>query len=166
MKKYRVTLSADERRRLEELVSRGKADVRKLKHAQVLLKVDERADGPGWTDDQVAEAVGVGTATIERLRRFIERLRRFIERLRRRFIDDGFEAALSHHKGPDRVYRTKLDGIQEAHLSTLACSEPPEGRGRWTLKLLAERLVALGHIDTVSVETVRKALKKTAYGRL
>ena len=152
MKKYRVTLSADERRRLEELLSRGKADVRKLKHAQVLLKVDEGADGPGWTDDQVAEAVGVGTATIERLRR--------------RFIEDGFEAAIAHYKGPDRVYRTRLDGVQEAHLITLACSEPPEGRGRWTLKLLADRLVALGHVDTVSIETVRKTLKKTAYGRI
>jgi transposase len=152
MKKYRVTLSADERRRLEERLSRGKADVRKLKHAQVLLKVDESADGPGWTDDQVAAAVGVGTATIERLRR--------------RFIEDGFEAALSHHTGPDRVYRTKLDGIQEAHLITLACSEPPDGRGRWTLKLLAERLVARGHIATVAVETVRTALKKTAWGRI
>jgi transposase len=152
MKKYRVTLSADERRHLDELLSRGKADVRKLKHAQVLLKVDESADGPGWADDQVAEAVGVGTATIARLRR--------------RFIEDGFEAALSHYKGPDRVYRTKLDGVQEAHLITLACSEPPDGRGRWTLTLLADRLVALGHVDPVSIETVRKALKKTAYDRI
>jgi transposase len=152
MKRYHITLSAEERQHLEGLLSRGKADVRKLKHAQVLLRVDESPEGPGWTDERVAEAVGVGTATIERLRR--------------RFVEDCFEAALSHYKGPDRVYRTKLDGLQEAHLITLACSQPPSGRGRWTLKLLADRLVALGHVDAVSIETVRKTLKKTACGRI
>jgi hypothetical protein len=116
MKTSRVTLSAEERQHLDELLSRGKADVRKLKHAQVLRRVDEGPEGAGWTDEHVAEAVGVGDATIERLRR--------------RFVEDGFEAALTHYKGSDRVYRTKLDGLQEAHLITLACSQPPDGRAR------------------------------------
>lgn len=150
MKKYRVTLTTEERDELAALLSRGKADVRKLKHAQVLLKAADASEGgPAWPDEQIAEAVGVGVATVERLRR--------------RFVEEGFEAALSPYRGrgQQRLYTRKLDGEQEAHLIALACSAPPEGRGRWTLRLLASRMVELQHVaDTLSYETVRRTLKK------
>ena len=88
-----------------------------------------------------------------------------MERLRRRFIEEGFDAALSHYRGPNRVYQTKLDGERQAHLIALACSQPPDGCSRWTLTLLAEHMVALGHVDTLSYETVRQTLKKTSCAR-
>jgi transposase len=146
MKKYRVTLDADEREQLRGLLARGKADVRKLKHAQILLKADEEG-GPGWGDERIAEALAVGTATVERVRR--------------RFVEEGLASALSPYHGGTRRYARKLDGAQEAHLIALACSPPPEECGRWTLRLLAGRMVELGHVDTLSYETVRQTLKKT-----
>ena len=149
-KKYRVTLTATEREELAALLARGKADVRKLKHAQVLLHADEAGDGaghgPGWCDTQIAEAVGVGLATVQRLRQ--------------RFVEEGFAAALSTYRSGKRVYERKLDGAQEAHLIALACGTPPDGRARWTLRLLASRMVELRHADAVSHETVRQTLKK------
>ena len=151
MKKHRVTLTTEEREQLRHLLARGKADVRKLKHAHILLKSDEAEGGPAWSDARIAEALDVGLATVERLRR--------------RFIEEGFEAALSHYRGPNRVYRTKLDGEQQAHLIALACSQPPDGRRRWTLTLLAEHMVALGHVASLSYETVRQMLKKTRCAR-
>lgn len=146
-KRYRVTLEADERESLEQLLSKGKADVRRLKHAQILLKADESKDGPAWSDSRIAEAVGCGTATVERVRQ--------------RFVEEGLEAALSPYRTPRREYRPKLDGEQEAKLITLACSQPPEGRSRWTLRLLADALVELELVDSISYETVRQTLKKT-----
>jgi transposase len=146
-KRYRVTLQADEREQLEALLARGKADVRRLKHAQILLKADETENGPAWSDAQIADAVVCGEATVERVRR--------------RFVEEGLELALSPYRTPRRVYRPKLDGEQEARLITLACSTPPEGRTRWTLRLLADALVELDVIDSVSYETVRQTLKKT-----
>lgn len=146
MKKYRVTLTAEEREELAGLLSRGKADVRKLKHAQVLLRADAAEGGPGWPDERIAEAVGVGVATVERLRR--------------RFVEEGLAAALRPYRGGKRVYARKLDGEQEAHLIALACSAAPEGRGRWTLRLLANCMVELRHADALSYETVRQTLKK------
>ena len=116
MKNYRVTLTAEEREQLRQLLARGKVDVRKLKHAQILFKADEAEGSPGWSDTRIAEALDVGLATVERVRR--------------RFIEEGFEAALSPYRGPNRVYTTKLDGEQEAHLIALACSQPPDGRAR------------------------------------
>src|SRR5919199_4639760 len=146
MKKYRVTLDADEREQLRGLLARGKAAVRKLKHAQILLKADEAEGGPGWGDDErIAEALEVGTATVERVRR--------------RFVEEGLASALSPYRGGRRIYNRKLDGAQEAHLIALACSPPPEERGRWTLRLLAERMVELGYVDRLSYETVRQTLK-------
>jgi transposase len=152
MKKYRVTLDADEREQLRGLLARGKADVRKLKHAQILLKADEAEGGPGWGDERIAEALAVGTATVERVRR--------------RFVEEGLASALSPYRGGKRIYTRKLDGAQEAHLIALACSPPPEERGRWTLRLLAGRMVELGYVDTLSYETVRQTLKKTRCGRI
>ena len=146
MKRYRVTLTAAERDELAALLSRGKADVRRLKHAQVLLKADAAAGGPGWPDERIAEAAGVGVATVERLRR--------------RFVEEGLAAALSPYRRGARVYARRLDGEQEAHLVALACSAPPEGCGRWTLRLLASRMVELRRADALSHETVRRTLKK------
>lgn len=145
-KRYRVTLEPQEREELMALLARGKADVRRLKHAQILLKADEAESGPAWSDARIAEAVGCGTATVERVRR--------------RFVEEGLELALSPYRTPRREYRPKLDGEQEARLVTLACSTPPEGHARWSLRLLADALVELDVVDAVSHETVRQTLKK------
>jgi transposase len=152
MEKYRVMLTATEREQLEQMLSRGKADVRKLKHAQILLKVDEAEGGPAWHDEPVAAALDVGVATLHRVRQ--------------RFIEDGLEAALSPYRTGQRQYTRKLDGDQEAHLIALACSPPPDGQGRWSLRLLAQRMVELKYVDTLSHETVRQTLKKTNSSRI
>ena len=115
-KKYRVTLTPAEREELERLLARGKADVRCLKHAQMLLKADEAEGGPGWPDERIAEAFDAGITTVERVRR--------------RFVEEGLASALSPYRGGKRVYERKLDGAQEAHLIALACSTPPEGQAR------------------------------------
>jgi transposase len=145
-KKYRVTLTAEEREELDRLLSRGKADVRCLKHAQILLKADEAEGGPGWSDQRIADAFDAGVATIERLRQ--------------RFVEEGLQAALRPYRTGTRIYQRKLDGAQEAHLIALACSAPPKGRACWTLRLLAQRMVELAYVDALSYETVRQTLKK------
>ena len=150
-KKYRVTLTAEERDELERLLARGKADVRKIKHAQILLKADEAQGGPRWPDERIAEAFNAGVVTIERLRR--------------RFVEEGLQSALRTYRTGTRIYERKLDGAQEAHLIALACSAPPEGRSRWTLRLLARRMVELAYVDTLSYETVRQTLKKMRSSR-
>jgi transposase len=150
-KRYRITLEAEERGQLEQLLSKGKADVRRLKHAQILLAADESPGRPAHKDEQIATAVNVGRATVERIRR--------------RFVEEGLELALSPYRGPQRIYKTRLDGIQEAHLIAIACSAPPDGRSRWTLSLLADRMVELKYVDSVSRETVRQTLKKTSSSR-
>ena len=152
MKKYRVTLEAEEREELQQLLKRGKGDVRVLKHAQVLLKADEAAGGPGWSAQRIAEAFDVGSATVHRVRE--------------RFVQEGLAAALRLYRKGTRIYNTKLDGKQEAHLIALACSAPPEGRGRWTLRLLADQMAVLKYVDEVSYETVRQTLKKTNLSRI
>ena len=145
-KKYRVTLATAERQELDGLLARGKADVRRLKHAQILLKADQAEAGPAWPDARIAEALDAGITTVERVRQ--------------RFVEEGLASALSPYRGGKRIYSRKLDGAQEAHLVALACSKPPEGRGRWTLRLLARRMVELAYVDSVSYETVRQTLKK------
>jgi transposase len=152
MKRYRVTLSEEEREELQRLLARGKADVRKLKHAHILLKADEAPGGPAWSDPRIAEALDVGEATVQRIRQ--------------RFVENGVADALSPYRGGKRIYETKLDGTQEAHLIALACSAPPEGHARWSLRLLARRMVELRYVDTVSHETVRQTLKKTNCARI
>ena len=146
-KKYRVTLTAEERAGLEALICRGKADARKLAHARVLLQADEADGAPAWTDEEVAAALDTSTWTVERVRR--------------RFVEEGLESALLP-KPTKRVYARVLDGAQEAHLIARACSSPPDGKKRWTLRLLAEQVVELGHAEAVSHETVRRVLKKTS----
>lgn len=150
-KKYRVTLSPEERADLSRLLARGQADVRRLKHAQILLKADEAAGGPAWNDEHIADALMVGVATVERLRQ--------------RFVEEGLEAALRRYRTGTRLYERKLDGAQEAHLIALACSRPPDGRARWTLRLLARQMVELASLDGLSYETVRQTLKKTRSSR-
>ena len=145
-KKYIVTLMEAERQMLQAMLSRGKAAARKLVHARILLKADAGSGGPGWTDDQIAEGVEVGRATVERVRK--------------EFVEEGLEAALVRRK-PLRQYRRRLDGDGEAHLIALACQKAPEGRSRWTLRLLADRMVQLEYVDEVSYQTVRRTLKKT-----
>jgi transposase len=145
-KRYVVTLTDEERRSLRGLVSSGKGAARKLTHARILLKADSSEGGPSWTNAAISEGMDVGTATVERVRK--------------RFVEEGLEAALVPAKS-NRVYERKLDGDGEAHLIALACSESPEGRNRWTLELLADRMVALGQVDSLSYQTVRRVLKKT-----
>jgi transposase len=151
-KLYRVTLATAEREQLEQVLARGKADVRRLKHAQMLLKADEAAGGPAWSDARITAAFDCGTATVERVRR--------------RFVEEGLEVALSPYRTPRRRYRRKLDGEQEAQLLMLACSQPPTGRARWTLRLLADTMVELAYVETLSYETVRQTLKKTLSSRI
>jgi len=145
MKKYIVTLTDEERQRLRALIASGKGSARKLTHARILLKADRRGRKPGCKDATIADGVEVGVSTVERVRQ--------------RFVEEGLEAALVPHPSR-RQYRPKLGGEEEAHLIALACSKPPEGRARWTLRLLAERMVELEYVDTVSHETVRGVLKK------
>jgi transposase len=146
MKKYIVTLTDGERGMLRELLSRGKAAARKLMHARILLKADTGSSGPAWKDNAIAEGLEVGGATVERVRKA--------------FVEEGLEAALERRK-PRRQYRRVLDGDGEAHLIALACQQPPEGRSRWTLRLLADRMVQLEYVEQVSYQTVRRTLKKT-----
>ena len=145
-KKYIVTLTDEERQMLQAMLSRGEAAARKLAHARILLKADTGPDGPDWRDEAIAEGLEVGRATVERVRR--------------QFVEEGLEAALERRK-PRRQYALTLDGDGEAHLVALACSQPPEGRSRWTLRLLADRMVALEYVDAVSKDTVSRVLKNT-----
>ena len=146
-KKYRVRLSKEERAGLESLVKKGKASASKRIHAQIILKADEGEFGEGWKDEEIAKALDVSA--------------RMAERLRERLVTEGLESALNR-KPVDRSGYRKLNGEQEAHVIALACSEPPAGRARWTLRLLADRLVELEYVDAVSYETVRRVLKKTS----
>jgi hypothetical protein len=151
VKKYKVTLTGDERQQLRDLIAAGKAAAQKLAHARLLLKADAAPGGPAWTDDRLADAVEVSTDTVARVRQ--------------RFVEDGLEAALTRKKAARPPVPPKLDGRAEARLITLACSSPPDGRKRWTMQLLADRLVELEVVDTVSDETVRRVLQKTRSSR-
>jgi transposase len=151
MKKYKVTLTAEERKSLQELISAGKAAAKKLLHARLLLKADAAPGGPAWTDARIAEALEVNVRTVERVRQ--------------RFVEESLEAALGRKKQERPSRPRTLDGKAEARLIALACSTPPRGRTRWTLRLLADTLVELEIVDTVSTETVRRTLKKTNSSR-
>lgn len=145
-KEYIIQLTQDQREKLHQMISAGTAPARTLTRARILLKGDEGPNGPGWKDRKIAEALEVGQATVERTRK--------------RCVMEGMEASL-RNRASRRVYERKLDGRQEAHLIALACSEPPKGHARWTMRLLAEHLVVLEDLDTLSPETVRQTLKKT-----
>jgi transposase len=143
--KYQVILTADQRTELQQLMTKGHAPTRTLTHARVLLKADEAAGGPAWTNVAIAQALEISDLTVTRTRK--------------RFIEGGLEAAL-HRKVQAKRKAPKLDGDQEAHLIALACSEAPTGRNRWSLRLLAGKMVELGHVDDLSHETVRQVLKR------
>ena len=147
-KKYVVRLSEQERARLERLVGVGKAAARKILHARILLAADQGAGGPGWPDERMAEGLVVSLRTIGNVRR--------------RLVEGGLEAALNREKRERPPCLPKLDGKGEARLIALRCGEPPEGRTRWTLHLLADKLVELKVVDSLSYETVRRVLKKTS----
>jgi hypothetical protein len=144
--KYVVTLTDDERTNLSGLARSGRRAARTILHAQVLLNADAAPAGPGWTDERIRDAFGIGLTAIARVRR--------------RFVEESLEAALERRPAQTPRPR-KLDGRAEAHLVALACSAPPDGQARWTLQLLTDRFVALGVSDPVSDETVRRVLKKT-----
>jgi transposase len=145
-KKYVVRLSADERTLLTDLITAGKAAARAQTHARILLKADQGPDGPGWIDAEIATALEVGERTVERVREA--------------WVMEGLEPAL--YPRPARAHRPRrLDGEQEAHLIALACSDPPAGKKRWSLRLLANQLVELEIVDRIAPETVRTTLKKT-----
>jgi hypothetical protein len=148
LKKYIVTLTAEERQDLLDLIAAGKAAAGKLAHARILLKADAADGGPAWPDGRIVEALEVSCATVERVRQ--------------RFVEQGLEAALVR-KPQDRPSRQRtLDGRAEARLIALACSTPPDGRRGWTMRLLADKLVELEVVPTISDETVRRALKETS----
>ena len=148
MKTYKVTLDAEEREYLLGLIAAGKASALKLARARILLKADAGPGGPAWTDARIAEAVEVDPTTVERIRQ--------------RFVEQGLEAALSRKKQCRPSRERKLDGAGEARLVALACSNPPEGRAAWTLQLLADKLVELQVVDSISDEAVRQVLQKTS----
>ena len=151
MKKYLVTLTADERDLLSGMIAAGKAAALKLAHARILLKADQADGGPAWTDERIADAVEVSTATVERVRQ--------------RFVEEGVEAALTRKKQDKPSRERVLDGAAEAKLIALACSPPPDERARWTLRMLADKLVEREVVATVCAETVRRTLKKMSSSR-
>ena len=141
-RKYLVVLNEEQKQNLEKIISSGIYPARQIKHAQILLKSDQKVN---WSYDQISQAFDITAVTIAKVRKT--------------FVENGLEAAL-HRKKPDREYEHALDGEAEAHLIALACSEPPTGREHWSLRLLQKRFVKLGYADTISHETIRRALKK------
>ena len=144
MKKYVVDLNDQEKKRLEDLTTKGNSGARRIRRARILLLA-----GEGYIDEEIARALGAAVTTVERTRK--------------RFVEEGLEAALSERPRPGAA--RKLDGHREAYLVALACSDPPEGKKRWSMRLLADRLVELGVVDEISDETVRRTLKKGTSNR-
>ena len=149
-KQYVVRLPEEERASLLTMIGRGAAPARAQTHARILLKANRGEAGPEWTDGAISGALEVDPTTVARVRKL--------------YVTEGLGAAL-HRKAPDRAYRRKLDGQQEARLVAVACSEPPSGHKRWTLRLLADKLVGLEVVEAVSYETVRQTLKQTFSSR-
>jgi len=148
MKKYIVRLSKEERESLTSLISKGKGPARMFTRARILLKADIGEVGPRWQDEKISEALDVTVQTIERVRK--------------QLVEEGLEAVLRRRKYTQKVSRKKVDGDVEAHLIALSCSKAPEGYSRWSLRLLADKMVELGYIEDISYEAVRQTLKKTS----
>lgn len=146
-KRYLVRLTDDERTQLKTLLARKRLAAQKRKRAQILLKTDASEDGPGWIDTRIAEAFDVTVATVENVRK--------------RCVLEGLDAAIERQKQCRPSRQRVLDGQKEARLVALCCGKVPAGRGRWTLRMLADELVELKIVDTISYETVRTVLKKT-----
>ena len=149
-KKHHIRLSSKEREQLETILRKGKASAQRQRHARILLLADINGPEGGWSDSQIARATQTSIPTVERVRRVC--------------VEHGLERALDR-KDPDRQYRRKLDGKAEAQLIALSCGAAPQGRARWTLRLLATQLVELEIVETISHEAVRQTLKKTNLNR-
>jgi hypothetical protein len=152
VKKYIVRLSAEERDQLETMLRKGKHAARQLLKARILLKADISEAGEGWSDSRIVAALDTAGATVERTRQ--------------RFVEGGVDAALKHRYSPNSARKRIFDGAAEAKLIALACSEPPKGRARWTLRLLEDKVVELGIVTRVSDNTVGRTLKKTSSNRI
>ena len=150
MKKYIVRLTDEERKKLHEIVTKGKTQAYKIKHANILLKAD--ADGPNWTDKDIAQAFGAQENTVAKIRQ--------------RFVEQGLDVAMERRKQEFPSRQPIFDGEGEAKLIALSCSKPPEGCSQWTLKLLADKVVEMEIVDKVSYETIRRTLKKTNLSRI
>ena len=146
-KKYIVKLEAQEHEQLQELAGKGHGSARRITRARILLQADQSNQGPGWTDEQIAQGLSVCV--------------RSIQMLRKRFVMEGLEACLKPREAR-RGVGLILDGEKEARLIALSCSKPPLGRARWTLRLLADRLVELKVVDSISHETIRRTFQKTS----
>ena len=147
MKKYIVRLSQEERQVLNQFISSGKRPAQLFTRARILLKADQSKEGPGWPDEKISQALDVTVQTVERIRK--------------KLVEKGFNAVLNRQEYTQKVSRRKIDGDAEAHLIALSCGRPPEGRSDWSLRLLADRMVELGYVESISYEAVRKTLKKT-----
>ena len=147
-KSYVVKLKKPERQRLEALIRKGKSSATQLLKARILLKADSGRYGAAWPDVRIIEALDTGAS--------------MVYRVRRGFVEKGFEAVLVRKKRASPPVQPVFDGEKEARLIALACSEPPAGRARWTLRLLADKLVELEVVDAVNFNTVGRALKKTS----
>ncbi len=151
MKKYIVRLSNLERETLKKVITSGRGPARMFARARILLKADQSDDGPMWSDERISEALDVTVQTIERVRK--------------QLVEEGFDAVLSRREYKQKISRKKIDGDVEARLVALSCSDPPEGRARWTLRLLADKVVELGYVENISHEAIRQTLKKTNLNR-
>ncbi len=145
-KRFPVRLTLSEREYLKQLIAAGTESARKLMHARILLRADQSEEGPAWVDERIAEAVETSQPTVSRVRK--------------EYVEEGIEAALNR-RPPTREYKHKLDGEQEAKLVAVACSAAPNGQARWSLRLLADKLVELEVVEDISYQTVRRTLKKT-----
>jgi transposase len=144
-KKYIVDLTQLEQQSLKKLTTTGKHSAYKINHARILLLASVNSSDGGWSDETIATNLGLSVSTVERVRR--------------RFVEEGVDAALSYRPGRGRKLK-RLDGEKEAHLLAIACSEPPQGRERWTLRMLSDKMVELNYVESISHETVRQTLKK------
>ena len=147
MSKYSVKLNPGQRKMLEEIVKKGEAPARKIMHANILLKTDSGEQGPRWTMQKIQEAFTVGSTTVKEVRK--------------RFVENGIEDALNRRGQPERPEKRKIQGVQEAHVIAVLCTEKPEGQEKWTLRALTDRIIELEIVEKVSHETVRTVLKKT-----
>ena len=144
-KRYYVTLTEEERQNLQELIRKGKTQGYRIRHAQILLKLDELPENKGWTQGKIGNAYGASLMTVSHVAK--------------RFVLEGMESALGRKEQQNR--HRKIDGEVEAHIIAIACSEAPEGQERWTLQLIADKLVHLGVLDSISDTAIGNALKKT-----
>jgi transposase len=144
-KKYIVCLTTSERTKLQELINTGEVVAYKRCHAQILLKADVNEQDGGWNDIQISSAFNISIRTVERTRQ--------------RLVEYGLDVALNRAK-QTKTRKSRLDGEQEAHLIALSCGEPPDGYGRWTFQLLADKMIELEYVETISSETIRQVLKK------